>query len=215
MKTILCSLCLILGSSASWGSTWVQVGDAGSLPSTAQVTFGGGPLTEIDGKLGDGTGGADMYEIMITDPTEFSAVTVDINSNYIIDPSLFLFDSNGDALFAVDSSTDGTTQADIPQGTLDSLTAGLYYLLIAPQGNEPENKGAKALFSDAPVSGVVSPNSLKDLVIDRYSKGGDGNSGKYEIDLTGAGFAAAPEPATIMLIGAGLLAVGVQRKLKA
>ena len=199
-----CTCCL------SFGSVWTETGDAGHLPATAQFTSGVGALTEIDGKLSDGTGGADMYAIMITDPSLFSVFTVDVNSNYISDPSLFLFDSNGNALFGDDTSS--SAQANIPAGTLSALTAGLYYVLITPQGNEPENKNSKLLFNDSPTSGVVGANSLADMVVKDYTKTGDGNSGKYQIDFTGAGFATTPEPASVMLIGAGFLAMGLLKR---
>ncbi len=194
-------------SSLSWGTTiWHEgddgQGDAGPLPATANFTIGVGSLTEILGNLADVTKGADMYEIYISDPSVFLATTIGTGADPVLNPALYLFDVNGNGKVGNDNTASGA-QASISDG---SLTAGLYYILIASSGHLPAS-GNTEIFGDLTNTTNTSlPGSP--LVIDKYKETGatpspaDGGKG-YEIDLTGAEFAS-PEPATVGLIGLGL-----------
>src|SRR5580704_7843706 len=88
-------------------------GDAGKLPANANITAGIGPLTTICGNLSDTSGGAgDMYEIYITG-AGFSATTSGRGANPLDNPALYLFDINGNALFAENDISGSNTQAEI------------------------------------------------------------------------------------------------------
>jgi hypothetical protein len=191
-------------------------GDAGGTPATANITYGSGTLTAIDGSLSNITGGADMYEIYISDPSTFSAETAGRGAtDPIVNPSIYLFNVNGIALFGEDNISGSNAQAEIPAGTLASLTAGYYYILLTPSGRLPRNAEGQDLFGDDTNStGLLTPSgSVTDLVIDRYATSGttpnpaDAGS-DYEIDLTGADFVPAPEPATVGFVVVGLALLG-------
>lgn len=194
----------------SWSATWHEgdggQGDAGGMPGTANITTGVGFLNKIVGTLGDATSGADMYEIYITDPSSFLATTVIHGANPAQNPALYLFDVNGNGIIGNDNTAAGS-QASIAD---NALTAGLYYILIAASGELPGN-GKTLIFGDLTnTTNTSTPGSP--LAITKYTASSltpsPADSGKdYEIDLTGAGFAVAPEPSTVGLIGLGLAGV--------
>src|SRR5262249_38282486 len=86
---------LATASRAAADITWVERGDAGGLPATAQITEGDRfqPLTAITGII-NGNRDADMFQIFISDPSKFSATTVGTPGT-LTDSQLFLFDANG------------------------------------------------------------------------------------------------------------------------
>lgn len=71
---------LLVTSIAVAGPEWVEIGDAGALPPSAQLTFGETQVNTIKGTLGSqGVGGfdeQDMYIVYIADPKSFIATTV-------------------------------------------------------------------------------------------------------------------------------------------
>jgi PEP-CTERM motif len=188
-------------------------GDAGQQLDTAGVTTGEGLLLNILGNLSDGTDGGDLYEIYISDPSEFSATTENTPSNNPDpNPALYLFDASGDAVYGIDDNSPTDTQATLQSGlSIGPQTAGIYYILIAPSGNMPERGDGNPLFDLVVGSDVAGNNGT----LKHYSDGGCGADceGKYDITLTGATFAVqTPEPQTLGLLGAGLLAVGLLRR---
>jgi hypothetical protein len=211
LKTSIFSL-IILGGSLGWGTTiWNESGDAGKTPDKADITTGNGFLTEILGKVPDGAAGGDIFAITITDPAAFSALTINLGKKGIQDPSLYLFDSNGRGVEAVDSN--GAVQANLTAGNAHSpISIGTYYILITTGNNEPQNNAGVDLFADTPGGGIVGP-TLNGMV-KKFSGNGTGDSGDYEIDLTGAAFdVQTPEPASMLLIGGGLLLVGLWKRV--
>jgi PEP-CTERM motif len=207
---------------ASAGTIWHEgdngEGGAGGLPNGANVTIGEGSLTDIIGTLSDETAGADMYEIYISDPANFSATTAGHGGNPIVNPSIYLFDSTGAGLFGNDNLSGGDSQAEIPAGTLDSLSAGLYYVLITPSGNLPENKNGESIFGDLTNTTTVGAGSSSPLIIRKYGTSGttpdpaDSGSG-YDIQLTGAEFAVqTPEPTTLGFAVVGLAALALRAR---
>lgn len=202
----------------SWGATWHEgdggQGDAGGLPGTANITTGVGFLNKIVGTLSDVTLGADMYEIYITDPSTFLATTVIHGGNPAQNPALYLFDSSGNGIIGNDN--DGVdAQASIAD---NALTQGLYYILVSSSGHLPGN-GKTLIFGDLTNTTNTSIPGTP-VVITKYINStltpSPALSGKdYEIDLTGAGFATAPEPSTIGLIGLGLGGVAWRARRRA
>lgn len=168
--------------------------DAGALPATADITSGGGSLDTICGKIGNATDGVDMYEILITGT--FSATVSDRNGS-TLDPALFLFDSNGNALYGEENGAFSGL----------SVTPGLYYLAVTSDGQAPTHNGNDIFTLDP---GLLTP-TFAHTKISGWDSGG-GSSGEYRVSLTGADYAQAPEPATIGLMGLGLLGLGFARR---
>ena len=186
-------------------------GDAGKNFNNANITTGVGVLSTICGNLAetDGTG-ADMYQIMVLGTTSSASATDRGNST--LDPMLYLFDSSGKALFANDNASGATTDSLI---STVSITPGLYFLAIVPAGQEGLNKNGVDLFTQVTGSTTtLSPTSTPKVLKDWSNTGN--TSGKYIISLDDAGFAQSPEPSTLAMMGASLLALaGLARKLRA
>jgi hypothetical protein len=205
----------ILVAAACPAGTWFEIGDAGRLPVTGQVTIGPGPLDTIFGDLSDpdpafSAVDVDLYLIRIVDPLNFSAGTVDAPGFYVSDPQLFLFDEMGFGIYMNDDDESGLSgsQSLLPAGHPSGPTVpGLYFLGIGWWNNEPLSAGGQ-IFSTASASGTNGP--------DLGAGGGDPLTGwsddvlarldietAYEISLTGAVFAI-PEPAVFLLVGPAL-----------
>lgn len=217
---LLCSAALSLTVHAAPFCTvsstiWCEktAGDAGSLPATSEPTMGTGTLTDIIGQIADGTTGADMFSIFIPDPSVFSAdFTPRSNANIsgLTDAALYLFDSNGNGIEAAD---DGSAPLAAFAGS-----AGFYYIAIAPDGSVPQYRHKGNSF---PIFADFTPGADSFPVADassvaNFSKTGCGADcqGGYDISLQGAEFSNLPEPASMLLTGLALAAVGVARRRK-
>jgi len=186
-----------------------EVGDAGNLPGTAQDPGGVGPLTSIVGSAGGGD--EDMYRICITNPSAFSATTLQMAS---FDTQLFLFDSTGRGVYSNDD-VGLTLESLLPPGHPNSPTAvGIYFLAINSWDNEAQNAGGlifgNVLFTD--VNGPTGPGGANPIT------SWDGNvlsgGGLYAIVLTGAAATSSCAPAVggtmIPLDTTALLLAGAQ-----
>ena len=188
-----------------------EAGDAGSFPLTSAPTIGAGTLTDIIGQLSNGSAGADMYSIFIPDPSVFSAnFTPDSNGGVtgLAAAALYLFDGAGDGIEAAD---DGSAPLEGFTGP-----AGFYYIDIVPDGSLPQYKKKGNIF---PIfanftPGVDSPPAPGAGSLTSYSKTGCGADcqGGYDISLEGAEFSNLPEPASMLLTGLALAAVGLARR---
>jgi hypothetical protein len=181
---------------------WIEAGDAGRLPATAQWTLGAGPLTSISGVLSDGD--VDLFAIQVTDPAAFSAT---VSSLDLFDTVLFIFDSAGRALLANDD-TAASSLSQVPPGSLTAT--GRYFLGIAAFQALPTNAANQPIFTPPPplwpAGGVVLP-AVADTLVAGWDLHNAGDFGAYEIDLTGAEPAqdvVIPEPSGL-LIFAGLI----------
>ncbi|MGD0014702.1 MAG: DVUA0089 family protein [Bryobacteraceae bacterium] len=214
-KYILLAIMVLLPALAQsgWATTiWLESdhGDAGRFPWTAQVTVGSGVLDEIRGRIAV-EDGVDMYLISITDPDGFSAKATTI-TDALGDPQLFLFDQDG---YGVEANDDRSATNALPwlrAGNPHSpTTPGLYYLAISAYDNDPRSKGNGPLFPNGK-TGIAGPNGPGGaFTVDAWTNDGT-DTGRYRIQLTGAEFAV-PEPATVVLLAAGLAAWFLRRRL--
>lgn len=215
-RTFVATACSLLAVSALHAQTYVENPDAGQMPGTASGTASGSspagsPLTTISGILSSVTD-ADLYVIMITDFTTFSASTVGLS---LADTQLFLFTMSGMALYTNDDASGLTLQSTLPSGSaLGPQSNGMYLLGIAAAGYDPVDVNNQLLFADPPggdTTAVRGPRAGVG-VINGFFNGGALDSGSYSITLNGAA-AAVPEPSTIGLLVAGAcLALGARMR---
>jgi hypothetical protein len=213
-------ICFTLAfTGASMATPWFEIGDAGALPGTAQVASLADPLTNIFGTLEDPADpfnnvfDVDMFRIHVFDPLAFSAMTVSDPGLNVADPQLFLFGLDGRGIYMNDDDESGLngSQSLLPAGhPLGPVSAGLYFLAIGWWDNEPYSASGR-MFED--LLGVAGPDMAAgglDPVLswDLNVFGRPDLPIAYEILLTGAGLETAiPEPATLLLVGAGLIGV--------
>lgn len=194
------SAIVFLPALAVAGPDWVEDTDAGSLPPSAQVPKGDGPLTSLAGSinavtnvaddLGSGGDTEDMYAIFIADPALFGADTV-VNGTANFDIQLFLFDEAGRAVLASDN-TSGLPGAFITSMANDGTgqtvpSRGLYYLAVSGFDNDPRSAGGLLLFDQATrdeVSGPDGPGGSMSVA----QWGSSDEAGVYTIVLTGVEF---------------------------
>jgi hypothetical protein len=192
---------LAFGAAAN-ADIWLEFGDAGALPATAQVTVGSGSLDAITGVLSD-PNDADMFLINISNPAAFTALAFGIE-----DPELSLFSLTGFGIAHNDDIVATVDRRAHLEGPLvTGLAPGLYLLAITAWNNDPVSLGGR-IFPDGigiagEIFGPTGPGGGQ--AISGYSNEGQTFVGSYTISLTGAGFAA-PEPATV---GGGLFSVAV------
>lgn len=117
--------------------TWNEVGDAGDMIASAQVTVGVGPFTTINGALGS-AGDVDMYCVELgTSPRALGIPAVRLQCVMVSGPDVWVFDANGNGV--------GTDQ--ICQGGFKTVTTalfpspGTYYVAVAYSGVRPQSAG--------------------------------------------------------------------------
>lgn len=210
----------------SAGSVWLEVGDAGDLTGTAQVTAGQGALTGISGHLdydiNTGLYSVDLYQIYISNAAQFTALTAGGN-NDVSDPALWLFDATGHGVYMNDDRTANDLQSTLPNGSPVGPTApGLYYLGISwtfydaiSDANNPFSSIFPIYESFLNTDGVYGPTgsggaaALAGWTPDAPRQD---LANAYNITLRGAAFAV-PEPGTLLLLGlASLFAAGSRRR---
>lgn len=182
------------------GPDWDEPGDAGPLPSSAQLIFGAGPLSSISGKLGvislvsdDDDDAQDMFWITISNPVRirFAAGTSSIFGGFAdFDTQLWLFDSDGFGLLANDDA--GNPQSGFfgasDDGTSIVLTQpGTYLIAVSGAGSEPVDANDDPIFlftTLGEVSGPDGPGGGNPIA--GWSDKGD--VGEYLIQLEGTEF---------------------------
>lgn len=157
----------LLTAGTARAQIWTEIGDAGELPATAQVTAGSGPLTEIDGGLSNESD-VDMYCIRVADPLSFFANLLCVA---IQGPDIRLFKASG-----VGASANFLCQggAKFVSGAF-ATTAGTYYLAVCYRGREafaglnaiwlatnlaehaPDGPGAAGVVSGWGGAGILQP----------------------------------------------------------
>jgi hypothetical protein len=221
--------------SAEAGMVYTEIG-AGPLPGSAELIPGPGAnaVTDIDGTLTTATE-VDMYQIYISDPVNFSAMTVPV-TNGAADTELFLFSLAGLGLYENDDISGSNTFSCLPSagvlnpcpttpGGLGPLAAGYYFLAVAESLNQPFSSGdpsmgtAQYIFTMGASTDLNGPDSTMgggSPVI-----GWDGNAftdplapdrGLYDIELTGV-TTSLPEPGSLALLAGGIGFLLLKKKL--
>lgn len=185
MKTLLVCLVLAVSLSTPVLAQWVEQGDAGDLPATAQIPIGTGALTSIRGTCT--TGDVDMYCISVDDPATFAATTCNLVS---WDTQLFVFDQAG---AGVKTNDDGGCGLQSLISGLDDCGAspGDHFIAISRYNNDPRDAANAAIFTSS--SGcATNTNPVATWT------GTTSSSGDYVIDLTAVSYCGATpvEPST-------------------
>ena len=180
---------VLLCAGTARAQTWTEIGDAGELPATAQITSGSGALTEIDGGLSN-TSDVDMYCIRVTDPASFRAR---LGCLVITGPDIRLFNATG-----VGVSANFLCQAgDKFVSGAFATTAGTYYLAVCYRGREAF-AGPNAIWLATNTSEHAPDGPGAAGIVSGW--GGTGNVqpiNPYQILLTGSTFCDTATPARI------------------
>lgn len=197
---------LLLLAPAAKADFWVERGDAGELPGTAQVVT----VPNLEGIRGviDTPNDVDMFAIFIADPRNFSATTVGTPGT-LVDTHLFLFDFTGHGVYANDDASLATRRSTLPAGNPNGpREPGIYYLAIASFGRDPVSSPTNdIIFPDFPFTGVFGPTGPGGANPVSGYRGAGSGSGSYTILLTGAA-SLVPEPGSLVLFGLGLAGAG-------
>ena len=173
-----------------------DTGDAGSLPGSAKVVAGMGPLNSIQGQLEGnpmplGIDFEDMYLVKIADPLKFSATTFNSQTNF--NTQLWIFDINGLGVLANDDGPIGmssTIDGPANDGTGVAITVpGLYYIAITGFNNDAVDSFGNLIFNQASareISGPDGPGGRNPIA----GWTGNGQVGNYVILFTGVEFVA-------------------------
>ena len=116
--------------------TWAEVGDAGSLVSSAQVTSGNGPFQAITGALA-AHDDVDVYCFQLSAVPPMGQPLASIACTMHADPSLYIFDASGLGIDANMTCAGGMKIV----GANGSMAPGLYYLAVAHGDYLPNSAG--------------------------------------------------------------------------
>ncbi|MGC1306034.1 MAG: DUF4114 domain-containing protein [Phormidesmis sp.] len=178
---------------------FTESNDAGESLATATsiITEQMMPLESISGNL---SGDADLYKIFLAGGQTFAATTIsrktmDIPVDQalglpiavVIDPKIFLFDEQGNGVYANDDLF-GSAQSTLPSGAggFSPEASGIYYLGISGTGYDAVSADGQ-IFPGAPFDQVVGPTGLGGgSPLTGFAGDTSESSGEYTISLTGA-----------------------------
>jgi hypothetical protein len=161
--------------------------DAGSLPGTATVIVGTGPLTLISGLLNDDE---DIYKIQICNPQTFSATTMNLTD---IDTRLYIFDATGHGVVGNDDTDLGVDyffQSTIANSPLIT-TAGEYYLAVTAYDHTPTSVAGE-MWNEEPYETARAPDGPGAAEVINGWTYTISDTAPYQVALTGACHIAAP-----------------------
>ncbi len=194
-------------SGAALGDVWDEVGDAGDLINTAQITIGTGSLDAINGAFG--TSDVDLYCIRILDPGRFIATTTGGTS---LDTQLFLFGADGRGVSHNDDNPNGGLQSRITGQFVQA--PGIYYLAVSQYNRDPRS-GGQLIWNNTPFNVERAPDGPgAGGVLDEWFNSTT-LTGAYTIFLEGAGFCEVPAPGALALLGLGGLTLAGRRRRQA
>ncbi len=171
---------------------WVEQGDAGDLPGSAQVPVGGGPLATIAGTLD--ANDVDMYCIRIDDPAGFLAGTCN-GASY--DTQIFLFREDGLGIGMNDDACGLQSQIGAATTACPNFAGpGQYLLAVSRYNRDPVDAAGATLWLSGTAEHCVDGTGAANPVagwINNTSAGG-----AYTIALAGVSYcgATAVEPST-------------------
>ena len=114
-------------STTARAQTWNEVGDAGNLVSTAQITVGSGAITQITGSL-PLSDDVDLYCIKLTSVPPAGTPLVQLACLLQQSPNVWLFDSAGNGVFTNETCAFGSKTLLAPSV---SMTPGTYYVGVS------------------------------------------------------------------------------------
>jgi hypothetical protein len=168
---------------------WIEQGDAGDLPGTAQVTGGTGTLSRIRGNIG--ANDVDMYQFRMCAPASFSATTVG-GANF--DTQLFLFTSSGGGIaFNDDAPQTGSFQSTISSQFTGAMAAGDVLLAVTRYNNDAL-ASTQPIWLNEPVGVERAPDGPGQAGTVNGWSGAAATGGAYTIELTGSCYPAAVQP---------------------
>jgi hypothetical protein len=189
-------------------------GDAGDLPSIAQMTDGVGPLSSITAN--HTASDVDLFAIKIVDPARFVAQV-----SGTLDSQIWLFTMSGLAVAHNDDFGGGVTSRvrgeDIfttgvhTGATISSLlTAGECYLIgVSRYNRDARDENNLAMFAGSPFSGIHSAVAGAGTLT--AWAGTTSSVGNYSILLEGVEYCI-PTPGALALMGMGGLVAARRRR---
>ena len=220
LPAVFAAACISAGymPSTSWATAFTETGDAGDLPSGAQLLTPGISSTDtLTGSLTLSTGGvseSDMYQftvagnVSLTASTYSAAFTPGFNN---FDSQIAIFSNAGVGLAVNDDATGGGSQSSV---TL-TLGPGSYYLLISGSGRfAVDGTGALIFpnFTDGTTDATGTYAATSASPITGYT-GSSNEGGNYRIALTTV--PVVPEPHTFAWMAAGMVGLAVVLRRRA
>ena len=178
---------------------FIESNDAGESLATAIAISSNqrGPLESISGSL---SSDADLFKIFLTGGQTFSATTVSARTaeiptdqliglpiDVVIDPKIFLFDKQGNGVYANDDLF-GSSQSTLPSGDrgFSPAASGIYYLGISGTGYEAASANGQ-IFPSQPANQIVGPTGAGgSSPLTGFEGDTSNSSGEYTLSLTGA-----------------------------
>lgn len=208
------AVCLPLVST-SHAVAYTESGDAGDLPTAAQVltpalSVGANSITGAT-TLTNGLSDSDMYQITLSTAESLTASTTafSVGKNNF-DTQIALFNSAGVGILANDDAASGGSQSSLTTGT---LPAGNYYLLISGSGRYATSASGLIFpnYTDGTTdpSATVGPTGSGGASAVTGYTGNSNEAGSYVISLTATLPAAVPEPSALAAIVTGFGGLGL------
>ena len=189
----------VAGTEPIQTAVFSESSDAGETLATATslVTQQMTPLTTISGSL---SGDADLFQVFLTGGQTFSATTtsartaeIPVNQalgipiDVVLDPKIFLFDEQGNGVYASDDSF-GSAQSTLLSGPggFSPEASGLYYLGISGTGYEAISSAGQ-IFPSEPFDQIMGPTGPGgSSTLTGFTGDTSESSGEYNISITGA-----------------------------